>query len=126
MPEQTYTRTLDAPQVPAKPLAPPPTRHRVRDDDDTDNRPDPWSYARAGAVHRHADPDALALAREVADRRAAASARPVQRGTTRDPDRRTPRDLRATVAGQVELFDPTTPMQLALFGDAVAANEGEL
>jgi len=105
---------------------------RVRDDD-TDDCPDLWSYARAGevgaylrAVHRHADPDALALAREAADRRAAASARSVRRGTTRDPDRRTPRDLRAPVAGQVELFDPMTPMQLTLFGDAVAANEGEL
>ncbi len=118
MPEQTYTRTLDAPQAPAKPLAPPPTRHRVRDDDDTDNRPDTWSYARVGAVHRHADPDALALAREVADRRAAASALPVQRGTARDPDRRTPRAaLRAPVAGQAALFDPATP-------DAVLAEEG--
>ncbi len=50
MPEQTHTRTFYAPQAPAKPLAPPPTRHRVRDDYDIDNRPDPWSYARAGEV----------------------------------------------------------------------------
>jgi len=79
------------------------------------------------ATHRHADPDALALAREVADRRAAASARPVQRGTTRDdPDRREPHDLWRPVAGQGVLFDLNAPTQLALFGDAVAANEGEL
>ncbi len=34
MPEQTHTRTFYAPQAPAKPLAPLPTRHRVRDDYD--------------------------------------------------------------------------------------------
>ncbi len=78
------------------------------------------------ATHQHADPGALALAREVADRRAAASARPVQRGTTRDPDRSKPRDLWPPVAGQGVLFDLNAPTQLALFGDAVAANEGEL
>ncbi len=78
------------------------------------------------AVHRHADPDALALAREVANRRASVSALPVQHGTTRDSDRRKPRDLWRPVAGQGELFDPATPMQLALFGETAPANEGEL
>jgi len=89
-------------------IAQPPTRAH----DDTDDRP--------------ADPAALAFARESADRRAAASARPVQRGTTRDdPDRRKPHDLWRPVAGQGVLFDLNAPTQLALF-DAVAANEGEL
>jgi len=78
------------------------------------------------AVHRHADPDALALAREVADRRAEASARPAQRGTTRDPDRRKPRDMWKPCDGQGALFEPAVPMQLALFGGAVPANEEEL
>ncbi len=85
----------------------------TRAHDDTDDRP--------------ADPAALTLAREAADRRAPASARPVQRGTTRDdPDRRKPHDLWRPVAGQGVLFDLNAPRQLALFGDAVAANEGEL
>jgi len=82
-------------------IAQPSTRAR---DDETDNR--------------SADPDALTLAREAADRRAAASARPVQRGTTPDPDRRKQRDLWPPVAA---LFDPNAPTQLALFGDSVSA-----
>lgn len=78
-------------------------------------------------VDRHADPDALALAKEAADRRAAASTRPVQRGTSHDPGRHRPLGLHAPIDGQLGLFsDPAGPTQLALFGDAVAANEGEL
>jgi len=81
-------------------------------------------------VARHADPDALALAKQAADRRAAASARPVPRGTTRDdPDRRKPCDLWRPVAGQTVLFDLNAPTQLALFGDDMPVDvlaEGEL
>ncbi len=78
-------------------------------------------------VARHADPDALALAKQAADRRAAASARPVPRGTTWGrPDRRKPRDMWKPVDGQGALFEPAVPMQLALFGGAVPANEEEL
>ncbi len=107
--------------------------------DDYLDRPDPWntrsgeSTTAAGlgarplrVVDRHADPDALALAREAADRRAAASTRPVQRGTTRDLDRRKPRGMGEPVDGQGALFEPATPIQLALFGDSVPANEEEL
>jgi len=81
------------------------------------------------AVDRDADPDALALADLAADRRADAMARPVQRGTKRDPARRKPRDLWRPIAGQAALFDPNTPTQLALFGEAVPVDvhaEGEL
>ena len=78
---------------------------------------------------RPAYPAALALAREAADRRAAPSARPAQRGTTRDPDRRKPCDLWRPVAGQTVLFDLNAPTQLALFGDDMPVDvlaEGEL
>jgi hypothetical protein len=78
-------------------------------------------------VARHADPDALALAKQAADRRAAASARPVPRGTSHDPGRHRPSGLHAPIDGQLGLFsDPAGPTQLALFGEAVPANEGEL
>ena len=78
---------------------------------------------------RPAYPAALAFAREAADRRAAASARPAQYGTTRGgPDRRKPRDLWQPVAGQTALFYLNAPTQLALFGDDmpvdVLAEEG--
>ncbi len=97
-------------------IAQPSTRARV--DTSDAERADPWSCATP--QHPTGSPvgNALALAKLAADRRAGATALPVQRGIRREPVRREP--VRRTP-------DPSEscPVQLDLFGDHAADGEAD-
>lgn len=89
-------------------IAQPPTRARV--DTSDAERADPWSCATP--QHPTGSPvgNALAPAKLAADRRAGATALPVQRGIRREPVRREP--VRRTPNPS-----ESCPVQLDLFGD---------
>ncbi len=105
-------------------IAQPSTRARV--DTSDAERADPWSCATP--QHPTGSPvgNALALAKLAADRRAGATALPVQRGIRREPVRREPvrrEPVRREPVRRTPNPSESCPVQLDLFGDH--ADDGE-